>query len=221
MNSKYYPWVFISFSLLYVSTLVYFYGQISFLRQQVKSSNVAPTPTPFIVSTITPTIIVDPTVTISKPSPTPKPSSIIPLSYYLPSGWLEVKSAVSSYSVGYDPSTMDITQNTDNGLYIRYKTTKYSFADFSFIEKPYNGGSRHSFIYNIMGGNAIQDRLPGYREKEYKINGTNCLMLIGIQPSQSLPTWGMYAISSTKAILINMFVLDDGSIEKILKTIKF
>lgn len=149
-------------------------------------------------------------------TPTISPTT---LNYSLPSGWSAVKLLNSVFSIGYEPNTMTIAQNTKDGLILKFAATKYSYADVVVIEKPYDGGSRHTFIYGTTG-NVPAERLAGYHELNYLVGGKSCLFLVGIQPSQSLPTWGMCPTSAGKAVLINMLSQDDSAIVKMMKTVK-
>ena len=215
MTQKHLVWIIGLFSVLYIITLIYFSLQVNSLRQQiiVTPTPAVATPSPTIIPSLTPTIPVPPTSS-------PRPSSIITLKYFLPSGWSEVKLDNSLVSIGYDPAIYLISQNDSNGLIIQDNSKKY-YADIIVTEKKYDGGSRHVLLSKIIGGDLVSDRLSNYHEKEFKIGNSTCLFLIGFQPSQSLPTWGVCPISNTKAILINIHSTDDAVIEKILKTVKF
>lgn len=142
------------------------------------------------------------------------------ISYSLPQGWSKVKLLNSIFNIGYDPSVSKIEHNTNDGLYI-WSGINQSIYDLSVAQKPYDGGSRHTFIYKTIGGDVESDKLDSYHEREYKIGGKNCLFLVGIQPSQSWVTWGMCPTTNGNAVVINLKATEDSDIEKVLGSISF
>jgi len=126
------------------------------------------------------------------------------LTYYLPSGWLTMTDAAGTLEVGYNPKVS--SASTVRGVDIELTPNDPNVILRSHIVVrllPYDGGSRHRFIYESMGGVPIaEERMAGYTEKEYLYGGRSCLFLVGISYSQFPTTWGMCDAGSGRAFLI-------------------
>jgi len=134
-------------------------------------------------------------------APTPKPSSAKTLPYQIPTGWLTTQDSGSFFEIGYNPSEFKpISQTVDKAIMLG--SIKYPQSiDISL--QTYTGGSEHQFIYSQLGytdSNVSQAKTLDYSEKEYLVNGKQCLIIYGLTFSASGATWGMCAMSPTQAI---------------------
>lgn len=117
-----------------------------------------------------------------------------------------------------DPNLVTITtKNLQNNQYY----SPYANSVIAGI-KAYNGGSRHVFIENELLNEKIssQNKSADFQEKEYLVQGKNCLVFYGVSISQSPTTWGMCPINSTRAFYFNGF-LDETAIRQMLGTLNF
>ncbi len=173
---------------------------------------------------------INPTVDLEQyqqtsPIPTPKP--IKTLLYSLPAGWQTIKNAHIPMTASYDPLTMTSGSSDQiDVLEIKKKapneynptfTKSYFYAQL----RSYNGGSRHAFILNPAGEVQPGEKLASYHENEYVVDGKRCLFLIGLQISQSHPTWGICGLNFKQAVHITIDTIKDSEIETMLKTVHF
>ncbi len=149
------------------------------------------------------------------------------LTYVVPSGWTKIADPTGKFEGAYDPANSNLFEGggeglifsrkslNDNGIgYRTYMTTKLL---------PYDGGSKHSFIYkNMNSGNTLQnqDKSDTYVEKEYSYNGKTCLFLSGISLSQFPNVWGMCDAGSGQAFLITFYETDSAIYLQSVQTIK-
>lgn len=145
------------------------------------------------------------------------------LKYNLPQGWSAVKYYDNTFEIGYDPSFYETkvsdARNDKNSLWIVKKNSMTPYSNsFIFSLLPYDGGSRHKFIYNQIGETPTGgDLYRDYKELEYNISGKSCLILDGISISQYPVVWAMCAVGD-KAILMTTF--DRNNYLSILQTLK-
>lgn len=120
------------------------------------------------------------------------------LAYRLPPEWKTAASTGSSFEIGYDPAKYTAVP-TERGITFNYLSSPGSF---SFQNTPYDGGSRHMFIYKQQGYREapVDERMEGYHEQEYTVNGWKCLVLYRLSFSAAGTTWGMCPITSSQAI---------------------
>jgi hypothetical protein len=153
------------------------------------------------------------------------------LPYLLPSGWKTVVSRDGRLEVGFDPTKNQLLSeeatrsgvsftgiwSTDPGQ-VRNLGYRYSFTI-----KPYDGGSRHNFLYRELSfkpfGTNYDDTPNDNFEREYLVQGWPCLVMFGIDVSQWTQVWGVCPISSNEAISFNMDG-DETVVEKVLRTVK-
>lgn len=158
-------------------------------------------------------------------------SSAKRISYVLPSGWQTTTDKGGNFQIGYNPATQ-ILNSYDSGnpaeLLITTKNlnnNKY-YAPYAATiitgMRSYTGGSRHTFIETELLKETLsnQNKSASYHEKEYVVQGKNCLVLYGISISMSPTTWGMCPVSSTRAFYFNGFS-DEATVEQVLGTVKF
>lgn len=174
-----------------------------------------------------------PIATVSSlPVATPTPETVsasvnaVVLNYLLPSGWQTTTDSTNTFKVGFDPATQDAknengtlgitNKNLDNNQYY----SPYGNS-MNFSIKQYNGGSRHEFIYKMIGENPHEtdSLMDNYKEYNYTIDGKSCLILDGISISQYPTVWGMCAINSSQVLSFSMF--QHFSYLSTLKTIEF
>ena len=125
-----------------------------------------------------------------------------------------------TFEIGYDPTKSDkqLTENLRVEILTKWENNPARNVGYNFtiIIRPYDGGSRHSFIFpEPRQGWKKSD----YHEKEYIYNGQSCLVLYGTYVSQSNDTWGMCAISSKQAFSFSSNA-DEKTVEQIIGTIK-
>lgn len=145
-------------------------------------------------------------------SPTPKPKQVIKLKYNLPTGWKTIQDTTGTFEIGYDPQTF---RASSGNLDITFAFIDYP-GSLVIALRRYDGGSRHQFIYSQ--GISPQDKMENYYEKEYTINDWSCLVLYGQGFSASGTTWGMCALTNTKALFFGG--TDERGTEQMLQTIK-
>lgn len=153
--------------------------------------------------------------------PTPEPTtSAKRLSYFLPTDWIKVQDRTGTFEIGYNPQESVFNQgsiSTDLNISLM-KVGQYGGQSDSVSIKPYDGGSRHKFIF----GTTVfqnQDKLPGYYEQNYTYNGWSCLVIYGVGISQWPTTQGMCAIDSTRAFAFSTWKVEVGT-EQLIQTIK-
>jgi hypothetical protein len=146
------------------------------------------------------------------PDPTPQTS----LKYVLPSGWKTIGDTVQTLELGYDSNSF-VAIAHDKNITLGYKDHPGSFGVSLF---PYDGGSRHQFIYKQLGmTDPKKDQMSGYHEKNYVYNGWSCLVLYGLAYSASGTTWGMCAVSATQALFISGPAGESGT-EALIQTVR-
>jgi len=153
-------------------------------------------------------------------TPTPKPVKV--LSYNVPAGWQTVRDVTGAFEVGFNPADTKSETLSERSIYL-YKLRpdpKYGYASFMSVRLlPYNGGSRHQFIYSQIGEKPRPDDLtPQYKEVEYVYNNHSCLFLVGISISQFPTVWGMCDAGNHQAFLITSY--DPENFETTVSTIK-
>jgi hypothetical protein len=120
--------------------------------------------------------------------------------YHLPDGWKTVSDTSGTFEVGYDPS-QNTTEQRDQEIVLG-KIGPTTGVIHIVSLRPYDGGSRHNFIYKQMNApDPMQDRMPGYYESEFRYNGWSCLVLHGFSYSASGDIHGMCAVDSTRAFM--------------------
>jgi len=197
--------------LLLVAVGGYFLGQ----KSKTNSPSI-PSPTTYPQVTTQPTI--DETVNGKTNTnldqnqiPTPTTIPTTSLTYNLPSGWRTVQEDSKTFEIGYDPRIYSVSTTNNNSILLAKVGTHYSVSLL-----PYNGGSRHQFIYDKLAiKDPNQDKMPTYHEKEYIYNGWSCLVLYGLALSASGDIHGMCAVDSSHA-----FLLESIPDEQIIRTIK-
>ncbi len=170
---------------------------------------------------------------LDKTSAEPTPKLATTLAYTLLSGWQTVQDNTHTFEISFDPNTQTGDPNTDlafpNAVAVTYKNlsnypyySPYASSTYFFL-KDYNGGSRHTFLQTEMFNEPLSQHNQGesFQEKEYLIQGKNCLVLYGlIDMSQGHTTIGMCPLSLTQALVFTTFANAD-KLEPILKTLKF
>lgn len=122
------------------------------------------------------------------------------VSYYLPNGWKTAADTTGTFEVGYNPSENSVEQRDKEIVLGKLGPTTGILHIISLL--PYDGGSRHNFIYKQMNAvDPIQDRMPGYYESEFVYNGWSCLVLHGFSYSASGDVHGMCAVDSSRAFM--------------------
>jgi len=153
------------------------------------------------------------------PSSVPNVKNIKVLKYNLQSDWKTVQDKTGALEVGYDPSISKVSEPAVENSISIYKTNRILGSFMTVRLLPYDGGSRHEFLYVQIGEKPVkEDLLPSYHEQEYTYTGRSCLFLIGITISQFPTTWGMCDAGGGKAFLITSY--DDGDFEKTAQTIR-
>lgn len=149
------------------------------------------------------------------------------LNYALPAGWQTATSNDGRIEAGYDPSKNQIlSENNITGISlsgiwstVSGKPSNLGYR-FSASISPYDGGSRHTFLYKKLNfkpyGTSYDDYPKNNFEREFSYNGWNCLVLFGIDVSQWTPVWGMCPISKTEALNFTM----DGDEELVKQQIQ-
>lgn len=161
------------------------------------------------------------------PSSSPKPSE--KLNYSLPPGWKTLADTSGRLEVGYDPSRYDATAKNNevdlSGKWVGAQGTDLRRLGWnkSFYLTAYNGGSRHSELYKILGITTSTSDWKSpeyYSEKEYSYNGWNCLIINGVNISQSAVAWGYCPISGTEALVLSFDGYDWSEIEQQLTAVR-
>jgi hypothetical protein len=179
---------------------------------------------------ISPTLLPASPMVTGVMSPVPSSATVTAkrLTYALPSGWRTVKDATDTFEVGYDPN-MSVEFDTENAgksvndlsviLSGKWETNPVHKSGYELYVslEPYNGGSRHTFI---LQNRTDWDKLSGYHEREYTYNGWSCLVLYGIQISQSNPVNGMCVVSATRAFRFGLGTWTDEETEKVIGAVK-
>lgn len=130
-------------------------------------------------------------------------NSVKSLSYRVPAGWSTSQDVGANFQVGYNPATLTpMPQSSDKYLFFANK----NHGSISAALKPYDGGSRHQFIYNQLNysqSDVTTNTSKDYYEKEYNVDGKSCLIVYGLAYSASNNIWGMCAMSLTQAIFFS------------------
>lgn len=153
-------------------------------------------------------------------TPTPQ-KSILKYYYKLPSGWENIQSDSGDLEVGYDSKISRPDLTYDQGAISIFTKGSIGGAAMRISLKTYEGGSRHSFIFNEMGVSPTKGDAPEkYKEREFFYNDKSCLFLENIFYSQSPSIWGMCDMGGGKAILMTSSVPDYISTLKTIRVIK-
>lgn len=151
-------------------------------------------------------------------TPSPNTSNIKKLNYYLLEGWKTSTDSTDTFEMGYDPQKF---RATPGNLAIMLGNISNP-GSITMRILPYDGGSRHQFIYNELGfasAPPASEKAEYYHEVEYSYNGWRCLVIYGLYFSAKGATWGMCPISSSQAIFIEG-PESESETESIIKTIK-
>lgn len=163
-------------------------------------------------------------ITTITPSPTQQPKPVRTLYYSVPNGWKTVQDATGSFSISYDPTKSKLDTNNSSGIVLLRQRPDPSLGFMSCETLnlyPYDGGSRHQFIYKYLGEIPTKTSLfANYKEIEYVYNGKSCLLLNGISISQYNTVWGMCDTGNGKAFLFTSCDRDPVNDEKILQTVQ-
>jgi hypothetical protein len=224
INQKGLTAIFIIVSLLVFSSAIggaYFFGTQS--KAPVPSPSLGPSSTPSVAPILSPL----PSQTAATPSPSAQASVVTTpvtavktelkitstvLNNSLPSGWKTINSANNSFQVGYDPNLYEGEQTASFADSINIERSKECCFNFNINIKPYNGGSRHSFIGNY-------DKTPQTYEKDYYIKGRNGLVIYNII-SSSASAIGMVNIDGKRAFYLTFYGSDQAYIEKVLASLR-
>ncbi|HLD91940.1 MAG TPA: hypothetical protein VI795_00940 [Patescibacteria group bacterium] len=201
-------------NLVIIPIIVFILASIGFLvnskYRKTNFSNPSLIETPSSLNSTLPTPVFENKKT-NPPSQTPK--NIKKISYFVPTGW--ITDALDTFQISYDPSKLHKCYNGEHGIVLCSAYNTY----FSIDILPYDGGSRHLFIYNNGLGTPKKSELfSDYYEKEYNMDGKSCLILNGISVSQFPVIWGVCAIDSSRALLFYSYDRDEDSYLSILKT---
>lgn len=139
------------------------------------------------------------------------------LNYSVPTEWTTVTDSSNSFQLSYDATKLQTCHPDQKGISL---CAQYgSYASISLL--PYDGGSKHQFIYTNGLGTPKKDELwPDYHEQEYNLDGKTCLFLNGITISQFPAVWGMCAIDNSHALLFTSYDREASAYEAILRTLK-
>ena len=188
---------------------------ISFILGKVGSTSIIPDQ---ILSTFK--FIEKPT---STPTKTTQNSRI--LTYHIPTGWTIVSDPTNRFTAAYDPKNSQLLETGSEGLNLTKKqlnNDEIGYKSYMSLKLfPYDGGSRHQFIYKYLSINLApqkQDLGSDYSEIEYLYNNKSCLFLRGIYTSQMPNVWGMCDVGGGNAFLITSYDLD---YETTIQTMKF
>ena len=172
------------------------------------------------VSEQNPIMLPSPTANNNKPSPSvilQQSTMSKKLAYSLPSSWKVSQDSSGTLQIGYNPELL-VFHPVNAGVNFTYVANPGSFG---ISIRPYDGGSRHQFIYNQLNEtNPQADQTKDYHEKQYVYNGWSCLVFYGLTYSAGGTTWGMCAISSTQALFFGASGADEQSTEQAIQTIK-
>lgn len=170
-----------------------------------KSINInIPVPTQSEQSTLKPS----PTIS-AVPSSTPKATR--KLTYSLPANWKTITDTNGRLEVGYDTNRYEpITKANQVELLGKWVGTQGSdlhrlgWHQYFYLTS-YNGGSRHSELYKILGvtANTKDWKSPkSYSEREYSYFNWNCLVINGVDISQYPSAWAYCPISNNEALVL-------------------
>jgi len=139
------------------------------------------------------------------------------ISYSVPTGWITTTDSSNFFQLSYDTTKLKTCYPDQKGIFL---CAQYgSYISSSIL--PYDGGSKHQFIYSNGLGTPRKDELwSDYREQEYNFDGKSCLFLNGITISQYPTVWGMCALDNTRAVLFTSYDRTESVYEAILKTFK-
>lgn len=139
------------------------------------------------------------------------------IGYSVPNGWVTSTDTTNSFQLSHDATKLKTCYPDQKGISL---CAQYgSYISSSIL--PYDGGSRHQFIYNNGLDTPRKDELwSDYREQEYDLDGKSCLFLNGITISQYPAVWGMCAIDNSRAVLFTSYDRAESAYEAILKTFK-
>lgn len=153
------------------------------------------------------------------------------LIYQLPDAWKTIKDNLNIFEVGYDPNIQDGSSNSDlafsNAVVLTDKNlsnapyySPYSNSIFLWL-LPYDGGSRHFFFENAILKEKLSLHNQGSREREYLVQGKNCLVFYKLMDlSQGHTTIGMCPINNSQALVFSSF-FEETKIEAMLQTLRF
>jgi hypothetical protein len=204
----------------------YYYGkQSSVVKFEDRQPTAKVSPQPTHVEQITTEPLV---TTIVKPSSTPKPSK--KLTYSLPANWKTLTDTNGRLDVGYDSTKYDasakINQVDLSGRWVGTQGPDLHRlgGNKNFYLTTYNGGSRHTELYKILGVTSVSSDWKSpkyYLEKEYSYNGWNCLVINGVDISQYPVAWGYCPISNNEALVLAFDDYDWSEIEQQIMAVRF
>jgi len=199
----------------------YFLGTRSPLPQQNPEQKLAVTsPSPVPSATDMPSK--------QNPSVTPKPAKKI--TYKLPSGWQTEKDTSGRIEVGFDTSRYTAISGENrvglSGIWVGKQGVDLHRLGWNkdFNITTYNGGSRHTELYKILGvtnPSTMDWTSPQYySEREYSYSGWNCLVVNGVSISQYPVAWAYCPISSNEALVMAFDGYDWTEIEQQMAAVK-
>lgn len=210
--------------IMAVASGAYYFGKSQTPKPQIQNPVVvSPTPQPTIVPSSIPATSLAPT---TKPTDSNKTTADKVLFYQLPAGWQTAKNQNQDFEVGFNPQTMRIYPTvSSNQVWIEIQRPQplQGYATYTIVTLvPYDGGSRHNFIYKQLGyttQTALSERTSYYNEVSYTYNNWSCLILFGLGFSAQGTTWGMCPVNSTQAL----FIQGPAQVEteEFIKTIKW
>lgn len=202
-----------------------------------KSQTSRTTPIPASSPTFSPSLTSNPTpIPSSRPLPSVSPTptkqaesslNAKKIAYNLPTGWQTAKNQNQDFEVGFNPQTMrinPIASSTQVWIEVQRPQPLQGYTTYAIISlRPYDGGSRHNFIYQQLGytaQTALRERTSYYNEVSYTYNNWSCLILFGLGFSAQGTTWGMCPTNSTQALFIQG-PSTQLETEEFIKTIKW
>jgi len=151
---------------------------------------------------------------------TPIPTTVTnakKINYSVPTSWTTTTDSSNTFQLSYDAVKLKTCYPDQKGISLCAQYGSY----FSATILPYDGGSRHQFIYkNGLGTPKKDELLSDYYEQEYNFDGKSCLFLNGINISQYPTVWGMCVVDNTRAVLFTSHDPVESAYEAILKTFK-
>jgi hypothetical protein len=201
----------------------YYYGKQSpVVNFEDKQPTVDVSPQPTQIEQVAPAPSI---ITVVDPSSTPKPSK--KLTYSLPANWKTLIDTNGRLDVGYDSARYEASAGANRvDLSGKSVGTGSEFRRLgwnkNFYLTPYNGGSRHTDLYKILGVTSTSDwKSPEYySEREYSYNGWSCLVINGVVISQFPVAWGYCPISSNEALVLAFDGYDWSEIEQQIMAVR-
>lgn len=177
---------------------------------------------------ISPTVV-ESNETTSTPTPTITKIPARNLVYKLPEGWTAARDTGNRLEVGYDSKRYKtITSNGRvdlSGLWTGTQGVDLKRLGWNryFYIISYDGSSRHSALYKILGitSSTTDWKSPEYySEREYVYNSWNCLLINGVNISQYPVAWGYCPITSSEALVLAFDGYDWNEIEEQMAAIR-